>query len=170
MPIKLPFIEKTNSWFSSLSPEQREELSQKYHSFNAEILEQSEIADIYITENKLEDNLSPREMAEFLFQQFSEYAKETELDNKQIRIFACLAADAAGKERDRAVKIAYLFHKDKTADFESKKKANNELAFISRDIANECRLVGNAISGKNALTADEPSYWEQVKWEINNLN
>ena len=56
------------------------------------------------------------------------------------------------KERQRAVDIAYDFKNMHDKSYREKKSACNDLAFIERDIANECRLVGNAISGLNALS------------------
>lgn len=69
------------------------------------------------------------------------------------------------QERKRAVDIAYEFMKNNENAYESKLKAEKQvfgdgtdrfkrhsLAFIKKDIANECRLVGNAISGGNALS------------------
>lgn len=57
------------------------------------------------------------------------------------------------KERKAAVDLCYQVMEE----FEEKEKnqrfAKNEYAFISREIANECRLIGNAISGGNALSA-----------------
>lgn len=56
------------------------------------------------------------------------------------------------KERKRAVDIAHSFWKSNDKIYQDKKSAGQELAFISDEIANECRLVGNAISGLNALS------------------
>lgn len=70
---------------------------------------------------------------------------QTELDTYII--------NARVDERERAVNIAYAFHKQNMANYESKKNAGNKYAFISENIAEECRYVGNAISGGNALSA-----------------
>lgn len=55
-------------------------------------------------------------------------------------------------ERGRASKIAYDFRDENERAYELKKKAGNEYAFIKHDIAEECRYVGNAITGLNALS------------------
>lgn len=55
-------------------------------------------------------------------------------------------------ERKRAVNLAYEFKKEYDEAYASKKKAGNELAFISKDMAEACRIVGNTISGGNALS------------------
>lgn len=56
-------------------------------------------------------------------------------------------------ERDRAVKIAYSFKDQNEKSYESRKSAGSTVAFVPKEIANECRLVGNAISGLNALSS-----------------
>lgn len=55
-------------------------------------------------------------------------------------------------ERQRAIDIAYSFKKENESAYESKKNAGNKLAFINKNIAEECRYVGNAISGLTALS------------------
>lgn len=64
-----------------------------------------------------------------------------------------LIIQARLEERKRAVDIAYEFRNMNNQAYESKKKAGNKHAFIKEDIAEECRYVGNAISGGNALSA-----------------
>lgn len=49
-------------------------------------------------------------------------------------------------------KIAYEFKDKNMQAFESKNKAGNDLAFINKSISEECRYVGNCISGGNALS------------------
>ncbi len=56
-------------------------------------------------------------------------------------------------ERKRAVAIAYQFQEDHLTSFASKKSAGNNMAFIEEKISEECRYIGNAISGHNALSA-----------------
>lgn len=56
------------------------------------------------------------------------------------------------KERDRAVEICYQSHKEHLENAQIKMLAGNKFAFVSKDIANEARELGNAISGKNALS------------------
>lgn len=61
-------------------------------------------------------------------------------------------------ERKRAEHIAYLFYEDHTSSYESKKRAEkqfnikNGVAFVERERADVARLIGNAISGHNALS------------------
>lgn len=55
-------------------------------------------------------------------------------------------------ERTRATKIAYEFRDMNEESYELKKNAGNEYAFIKHDIAEECRYIGNAISGLNAIS------------------
>lgn len=57
------------------------------------------------------------------------------------------------EERERARKIAYDFMETNRQSFASKKAAGNTLAFIKEEIAEECRYIGNVISGGNALSA-----------------
>lgn len=56
-------------------------------------------------------------------------------------------------ERNRAVKIADEF-KDSNKKFakEKQKAGNKKFSFVYENIAEECRLVGNAICGLNALS------------------
>lgn len=56
------------------------------------------------------------------------------------------------EERKRAVDIAYEFCEENRKAFESKKNAGYDLAFVSKKVAEECRFLGNAISGGNALS------------------
>lgn len=64
-------------------------------------------------------------------------------------------------ERKRAVQIAYEFFKKHAEAGKSKRNAKNELAFVEEDIADVSRLIGNAISGNNALSSED--YLQQVK-------
>ena len=58
-------------------------------------------------------------------------------------------------ERDRAVKIAYLFKEENDEKYKWKSNAGSKVAFVSREVADECRLVGNAISGLTALSGSD---------------
>lgn len=70
--------------------------------------------------------------------------------------------DTVLKERQRAVKIAYTFHEDRLKEYDSKVKAEKQvygdqwksksIAFIKKELSEEARLIGNAISGGNALS------------------
>lgn len=63
------------------------------------------------------------------------------------------------KERERAVEIAYSFYNENKDKYETRKKAEIEvlgkekLAFINREIADECRIIGNCISGLTGLSS-----------------
>lgn len=55
-------------------------------------------------------------------------------------------------ERSRAKDIADYYRDDNMQSYESKMKAGYELAFINKRVSEECRYLGNAISGGNALS------------------
>ena len=63
------------------------------------------------------------------------------------------------KERERAVDIAYSFYKENEKKYEFRKNAEitilgkEHLAFISREVADECRIIGNCISGLTGLSS-----------------
>lgn len=57
------------------------------------------------------------------------------------------------RERQRASDIAYEFMEKNKKQFESRQEAGSKVAFVSKDLANECRLIGNTITGLNALSA-----------------
>lgn len=61
--------------------------------------------------------------------------------------------DLLATERRRAVDICYEFKEEFEQKYKYQTNAGNKLAFISEDIANECRIIGNTISGGNALSA-----------------
>lgn len=91
---------------------------------------------------------------------------------QQIKDCAIIYCDGMEEERRRAVDIAYEFSKKALENFEAKKKAGGplaEIAFAKEEVAEECRYVGNAISGKNALNMNDKSYWERVKDEIKTI-
>jgi len=56
------------------------------------------------------------------------------------------------KERERAVAIAYEFKQRFDEKHADQKSAGWELAFVSEEVADTCRQVGNAIGGLNALS------------------
>lgn len=56
-------------------------------------------------------------------------------------------------ERKRAKDIAYELKAKHFKAFEEKKASGNDLAFVSEKISDECRIIGNIISGGNALSA-----------------
>lgn len=84
---------------------------------------------------------------------------------KSCAINACVLAK---NERERAVSIAYQFMDMNLLKFESMKKAGSEVAFVNENVAEECRYVGNAISGTNALAIalNQKEYWDRVIEEI----
>lgn len=55
-------------------------------------------------------------------------------------------------ERTRGVDLCYKTMEKFEASFKSKEAAGNTLAFIDREISNECRILGNVISGGTALS------------------
>lgn len=55
-------------------------------------------------------------------------------------------------ERERAVEIAYDSYNKHQKTGEFRKKNNVSIAFVSLDIADEARCIGNCISGLNALS------------------
>jgi hypothetical protein len=69
------------------------------------------------------------------------------------------------KERDRAVKIARGFSEKYTTEYAARKKAGNDIAFISERKADVARVIGNAISGGNALSLNE-TMGDRVKFEM----
>jgi len=101
-------------------------------------------------------------------------AELTNSIQQQAKQSAMLYCDGMQEERRRGVDIAYSFRKDYIKSFESKKKAGGALATIAHideDRAESCRLVGNTISGHNALSValKEEDYWIRVKSEIEKL-
>jgi len=61
--------------------------------------------------------------------------------------------DLLEKERQRAMTIAYNFMEKHTKKAEAEKAAGNRLYFIENELADECRILGNTISGGDALSA-----------------
>jgi nitric oxide reductase large subunit len=57
------------------------------------------------------------------------------------------------KERTRAKDIAYEYYKANEDAYAIRQSNSSVVAFVKREIANECRLIGNTISGINALGA-----------------
>lgn len=93
---------------------------------------------------------------------------------EQAKQSAMLYCDGMQEERRRGVDIAYAFRKKRLESFEAKTRAGGavaEIAFAEEKAAEECRYIGNAISGHNALSAvlDEDDYWIRIKKEIENL-
>ncbi len=124
-------------------------------------------------ENNIEK--TPKEQADELLYQYSDIVRDIDVIwhyelSKWSLAKACAinACKLAKQERERAMEIAYSFKEEQKQSYESKKKAGNELAFVSRKISEECRYVGNAISGHNALsiTLNEKDYWDKVIEEI----
>ena len=60
------------------------------------------------------------------------------------------------QERIRAANICYNRAKREMENYESKKIAGNDMAFINKNIAEELRFAGNAISGRNGLNVNIP--------------
>ncbi len=56
------------------------------------------------------------------------------------------------KERTRAMKIAHASMEAHSQKQEAQKQAGNRLAFIEGELADECRILGNMISGGDALS------------------
>jgi len=54
-------------------------------------------------------------------------------------------------ERTRARDIAYSYMKEHLKEYEAKRKAGYDLAFIQRRIAEICRQLGNTISGSTGI-------------------
>lgn len=101
-------------------------------------------------------------------------AELTNSIHQQAKQSAVLYCDGMQEERRRAVDIAYAFRKKRLESFEAKMKAGGavaEIAFVEEEAAEECRYVGNAISGHNALSValNEEDYWIRVKSEIEKL-
>jgi methyl coenzyme M reductase alpha subunit len=91
---------------------------------------------------------------------------------QQAKQSAMLYCDGMQEERRRAMDIAYSFMTQRLERYESKKSAGGaiaEIAFAEKKAAEECRYIGNAISGKNALSVNEDAYWIQVKSEIEKM-
>ena len=90
------------------------------------------------------------------------------LDKSLVKSCAINACVLAKNERERAVSIAYQFMDMNLLKFESMKKAGSEVAFVNENVAEECRYVGNAISGTNALAIalNQKEYWDRVIEEI----
>jgi hypothetical protein len=58
------------------------------------------------------------------------------------------------KERQRAIDTAYSFMDKNKKQAGMYLSAGNQKGYVTRtEVADECRLVGNAISGLNALSA-----------------
>lgn len=75
------------------------------------------------------------------------------------------------RERQRAVDIAYEFMNTHKQGYTYKKIAGNELAFVEQNLAEECRYIGNTISGLNALSITLGKTIESViTEEINNTS
>lgn len=55
-------------------------------------------------------------------------------------------------ERQRAVDITYEFKQKYDQKHADQKSVGWELAFVSEEVADTCRIVGNAIGGLNALS------------------
>lgn len=71
------------------------------------------------------------------------------------------------QERSRARDIAYEFMNEKKQSQAIKERVGNSLAFIDECISEECRYIGNAISGGNALSeALGETLEDRVKIEI----
>jgi hypothetical protein len=125
-------------------------------------------------------NTPPKEKAEEIFKLMikhqiwnagDSYEKVSEGIKYRAKQCALIYCDGMQAERKRAIKIAYDFRKKRLDQFELKRASGFDLAFIQEDIAEECRHIGNAISGHNALsvTLKEKDYWMQVKDEIEKL-
>ena len=55
-------------------------------------------------------------------------------------------------ERQRAIDIAYSFKEINDKKYKERKRINKDFAFVYKRISDECRCVGNAISGLTALS------------------
>lgn len=115
--------------------------------------------------------MTPKEQANELILKFSALTEAERCRNghemcKQCAIIYC---EGMCQERIRAVNIAYEFHKKAEQRALTMRDAGGpiaEIAFAKWDVAEECRYIGNAISGKNALTMNNKDYWDLVKDEI----
>lgn len=56
------------------------------------------------------------------------------------------------KERRRAVDIAYSFKEENEKSAQAQKEAGSRIYFVKENVAEECRYVGNSISGLNGLS------------------
>lgn len=72
---------------------------------------------------------------------------ESELTRKQSTVL-----DLLEKERTRARDIAYTSMEKHDNKYNAQKHAGNDLAFIEERLADECRIIRNAISGGDALS------------------
>lgn len=96
-------------------------------------------------------------------------AERTHLIGKKFAISYC---EGMHEERKRAMDIAYEFSKKAEERYKSIKEAGGplaEIAFAKKDMAEECRYVGNAIDGRSALAMNNKGYWELVKDEIEKM-
>lgn len=120
--------------------------------------------------------IEPEEMAKQVIEKFKGFVAKNHVNIKEAffvispdiekaKQCAVLYCEGMQAERKRAVAIAYAYYDENIQAHESKKKAGNNLAFVSYRVAEECRHIGNAISGHNALSValKEKDYWEQVK-------
>jgi hypothetical protein len=84
---------------------------------------------------------------------------------------AIFHVEALHQERRRAVGIAYEFRDKHSKSYDNKRKAGYDLAFIEDKIAEECRYVGNAISGQNALSValKKPEHYDGLKIELEKM-
>lgn len=57
-------------------------------------------------------------------------------------------------ERERAHDIAYEFYKDQQRRYEDRMSIESKVAFVSKEIADECLLIVNAISGLSSSSND----------------
>lgn len=121
----------------------------------------------------MSNQLSPELKAKELFSRFRnlEDGDSCISNNRNSKECAFIACDVAIAERKRAVEIAYEFRDKHLQTHEARLSAKSEIAFVSKDIAEECRYIGNAISGHNALSValNEKNYWGKVKEEIKKL-
>ena len=60
--------------------------------------------------------------------------------------------DLLEAERQRAMDIAYKAMENHKSIQAMQESAGNRMAFVEGELANECRIIGNAISGGNALS------------------
>ena len=114
--------------------------------------------------------MTPKEKAKELIDDMQNIIIDTysiQYDNaKKCALVYCKGMQA---ERKRAVDIAYEFRQRHTESHAAKKMAGNDLAFVEYRISEECRNIGNAISGRTALSMNNSDYWELVAEEIKKL-
>lgn len=60
--------------------------------------------------------------------------------------------DLLEEERQRAMDIAYSAMSGHLSIHEIHQKTGNRMAFVEAELANECRIIGNAISGGSAAS------------------